>query len=313
MRFDVTDQTPAWLRHRWRADLLGIGFVVIAAGVAGYALRDKFPEVGQAIATIGWWRLLIAFALVLAGLYATAEVWRRCLSALGHPVPAAAAMAIFFPAQAGKYLPGSVWPLLAQARNARRYGVPASTALVSGTVFLAVHAVTSVLAAALLLVGDPGLLDRFGPTVAVAGLGLVLLHPKVLTAVVRRLPRRAETEPGGPPPAPAPVLGWSQVSLPLVWMAPAWICYGGAGALLAGPFGGSPVRLMVLCTGAFALGWLVGLLVVIAPAGVGAREAVLALVLTPTIGLPAATSVALLLRVCHTAADVGLADRKSVV
>ncbi len=285
-------------KPRFRADLLGIGFVLVAVAVAGWALRDHVPDIGDALATIGWWRVIVSCALVVAGLLATAEVWRHCLAALGESVSPTAARQIFFPAQAGKYLPGSVWPFLAQARFARRHGVRPGLALLAGTVFLVVHLVTSVPASAVLLFSQPTLAGRFGWTGLAALLGLVLLHPRVLNALVQRLAKRSGVAP--------PVLGWAQVARPLAWMLPAWICYGVAGYLLAAPLGDGGPLLLVICTGAFALGWLVGLLVVIAPAGVGAREAALILVLTPAVGVAGATTVALLLRVVHTVADVGL-------
>lgn len=55
--------------------------------------------------------------------------------------------------------------------------------------------------------------------------------------------------------------------------------------------------------GAFALSYAVGVVVVVAPAGVGAREAIFILLLTP---------LALLARVVHTAADALLAAGWSV-
>lgn len=289
---------PAVRRTRFRADVLGIGFVLAAVAVAGWALREQLPEIGSALARIGWWRVVAACLLAAAGLLATAEVWRQCLAALGERVTPGASRQIFFPAQAGKYLPGSVWPFLAQARFARRHGVRPGLALLAGTVFLVVHLVTSVPAAALLLFGQPTLVERFGWTGLGALLGLVLLHPRVLNALVQRLAKRSEEVP--------PPLGWAQVARPLAWMVPAWIAYGVSGWLLAAPLGKAGPLLLVLCTGAFALGWLVGLLVVIAPAGVGAREAALILVFTPALGVVGATAVALLLRVVHTVADVGL-------
>lgn len=286
-------------RRRWRADVLGIAFVLVAVAVGGWALRDQLSEIGAALASIGWWRVVAAFGFAAAGLLATAEVWRQSLASLGQWVSVTASRQIFFPAQVGKYLPGSVWPFLAQVRFARGHGVRAGAALLAGTVFLVVHLVTSVPTSALLLFSQPTLVERFGLLGIGALLGLVLLHPRVLNALIGKLAKRS----GDPPP----VLGWAQVARPLAWMVPAWAAYGVAGYLLAEPLGVSGLRLAVICTGAFALGWLVGLLVVFAPAGVGAREAVLILVLTPAVGVVGATTVALLLRVVHTVADMALA------
>lgn len=289
-------------KRRSRADLLGIAFVLAAVGIAGWALRDELPEVGQAMVTVGWWRVLTATALAVLGLLATAEVWRHCLAALGPRVTPAAARRIFFPAQAGKYLPGSVWPFIAQMRYARMYDVRPGYALLAGSVFLVVHLVTSVAASALLLVSQPTLLAKFGWFGLAGLLSLVLLNPKLQAFLVRKLAKRTED-------VELPTLRWANVALPLAWMVPAWLCYGLAGYLIAAPLGAAGAQLFVVATGAFALGWLVGLLVVFAPAGVGAREAVLILVFTPALGIAAATTVALLLRVVHTTADVGLGLR----
>jgi hypothetical protein len=288
-----------------RADLLAIGFVVVAVGIAVWALRDDFPSMADALGRISWWRPVVAFAGIVLGLLATAEVWKHCLGALGSPVSTRAAREIFFPAQVGKYLPGSVWPFLAQMKFARERGVPGGMALLAGSVFLVVHTVTSVLVGALLLVSQPSLVNRFGWAGLCVPLALVVLHPKVINFLARKLARRSGSE--------APVLRWSGLVRPLLWMLPAWLGYGVAGYVLADPFTDSVVALALVCTGAFALGWLVGLLVFLAPAGVGAREAVLILALTPLLGAPAAATVSLMLRVGHTLADLVLALRYGLV
>lgn len=299
---DPEPDEPAAPKPRYRADLLGIAFVLVVVVVAAWALWDDLPAVGDAMVKVGWWRVLLSFVCATVGLLATAEVWRHCLAALGARVPPAAARRIFFPAQAGKYLPGSVWPFIAQVRYARLYDVRPSLALLAGTVFLVVHLVTSVLAASLLLVGQPALFEKFGWFGLVGLLSLFLLHPRVQGFLVRKLAKRSED-------AAPPTLGWRDVGRPLAWMIPAWLCYGLSGWLLAGPLGAFTPQLFVVSTGAFALGWLVGLLVVIAPAGVGAREGALILVFTPALGGAAAVTVALLLRVVHTAADLLLGVR----
>jgi hypothetical protein len=132
-----------------------------------------------------------------------------------------------------------------------------------------------------------------------------LLHPKLINVLSRRLAGRTGTAP--------PVLRASALVRPVLWMAPAWVAYGAAGFLLADAFKGPAVGLAVVCTAAFALGWLVGLVVFIAPAGIGAREGILVLALAPVIGLAAATTVSVLLRVVHTLADVLLALRYGLV
>jgi uncharacterized membrane protein YbhN (UPF0104 family) len=280
-----------------RSDLLGTVFVVAAIALAGWALRDSLDDMVSALTRIGWWRLLLSMILVMTGLVITAQCWRAGLAALGAEVSGAGARQIFFPAQVGKYVPGSVWPFLAQIRLARKHGVAAGAALVAGTVFMAVHAVTSTITAALLplTVPVPG---GWSPWIGLAVVPvLALLHPRVLRFAMRKIPKK----PDGPEP---PELRWSKLVAPIAWMFAAWMAYGAGAYVLAAPFTDQQLRLAVVCTAAFALAWIVGVLVVITPAGVGAREGVLILALSPLIGLPSATSVALLLRVSHTVSDV---------
>jgi len=166
-------------------------------------------------------------------------------------------------------------------------------------VFLVVHAVTSLLVGSLLLISQPRLAGRYGWAGVGIPLALVLLHPRVVTRLAHTLARRSGAEP--------PQLRWGHLVRPLAWMLPAWLGYGLAAYLLADPFSDSVLQLALVCIAAFALGWIVGLIVFIAPAGVGAREAVLILALTPLIGIAAATTVSLLLRFGHTIADIMLA------
>lgn len=295
----MADEVEAVPRRNHGTDLLGVVFVLAAAALAGYGLRDHWPAVGQALAEIGWWRILVATGLVIAGLLATAEVWRHCLSALTAPVSHTVAREIFFPSQVGKYLPGSVWPFLAQMRLARRHGIAASAALLAGSVFLVMHAVTSVPVASMVLFAQPSFAGKLAIAGVCAAAGFVLLHPKILGIAVRKLAARSGGE--------VRPLRWAQVIRPLAWMVPAWACYGAAGFVVAAPVGGDPLVLAALCTGAFAISWLVGVVAIIAPAGLGAREAVLVLAFLPVLGIANATSVALVLRVCHTAGDIILA------
>ncbi|MGX7823687.1 lysylphosphatidylglycerol synthase transmembrane domain-containing protein [Actinokineospora sp. 24-640] len=290
-------------RRRW-ADVAAIAFVVLACAVAAWALHGEWARVGDALGRMPWWRPVAALALAVLGLLVTAEVWRACLAGLGSTVSPARARRIFFPAQVGKYLPGAVWPFLAQARLARDAGVPAGRALLSGATFLAVHMVTSVLVAATLVVSQPTLAGRFGWLVLAAPAALALLHPRVVRFIAGKVDRSG---------AGVPPLRWSHVLRPAAWMSVAWVCYGASAWLLAAAFDGPGAQLGLVSAGGFALGWLVGVAVVFAPAGIGAREAVIALVLTPLIGLGAATAVGLLLRVCHTVADIGLAVRFGLI
>ena len=54
---------------------------------------------------------------------------------------------------------------------------------------------------------------------------------------------------------------------------------------------------------AFALAHAAGVLLIVAPAGLGAREGVLIALLVPMVGVPSAAAAALLARLVHALAD----------
>ena len=72
------------------------------------------------------------------------------------------------------------------------------------------------------------------------------------------------------------------------------------------PCGRSP-HIAFICVGAFALAWVVGWLVVIAPPGAEAREAALVLALGPVLGRPDALVLAVVSRILMVVGDAVVA------
>ena len=275
---------------------------VIAVIVFGWlGLRSQWPEIVTAISDIAPFALLAALMCVLLGLLATSVIWRSILASYGMAVPSRNARSIFFVGQLGKYIPGSVWSLGAQAEMASRFTVPARVSVATGLVFLYVHVATAVLVGCLgaafewSVIPAPRWLAVTGGAAAIVG-----LLPVTIRLVGRWLA-------GGRHPlhlSPRPYLSV------MVAMAAAWVCYGLALVVTIPSGTRSTMDLLILTASvlsAFALAYAVGVVVVLAPAGFGAREALFIALLTPTLGLAAATAVALVNRVLHTLADFGIA------
>ena len=87
------------------------------------------------------WAVLAALALMLAGLVPTVAAWRILMADLGSPLPWRLAGGVFFVGQLGKYLPGSLWVVLAQSDLAARHGVPRRRTAVVGLVQVGVSIV----------------------------------------------------------------------------------------------------------------------------------------------------------------------------
>lgn len=268
-------------------------FVLVALACAWWGFRGRWSEIGEALAGTAPLRLAGAVALAALGLALTGWLWRLLLGRVGSDVGALDAAAVFFLGQLGKYVPGSVWSVAAQAHLGRRHDVPARSSLAASAVFLLVHTATGLLlGGALLAASGPG---RVPVSYAVlgAGVGCIALAPPLVRRIADRLAGRPTR------------FGVAELVTTTALMATVWLLYGGSSLLLvpAGP--GTPG--LVGTTAAFALAHAVGVLVVLAPAGVGAREGVLVALLAPALGVPGAAAVALLSRLAHALADFTVA------
>jgi uncharacterized membrane protein YbhN (UPF0104 family) len=280
------------LTSRWMPALRGV-FLAAVLVFAWLGLRGRWDEVGDALRHVSPGGVLAALLLVLLGLLATGVLWWRLMARLDAPLPFVDGLATFFVGQLGKYIPGSVWSIGAQAELARRHSVPARATVTAGLLFLGYHVDTAVLLGAVTLLTG-GLDSPWPDWVSWIGLALAVvgLLPAVVGAAGRRVAGRTVQ------------LGWGDTALVVALMAIAWAAYAVALGLLAP---GQPWSHLAAFAGAFAVAYAVGVVIVFAPAGVGAREAVFVLLLTPVIAVGPATALALLARVVHTAADALMA------
>ncbi|MBI1757714.1 MAG: flippase-like domain-containing protein [Actinobacteria bacterium] len=273
--------------------------MAIALGIA--AVVTRWGDVAAALGRLHLGVVALATLCVMAAAMATMLAWRALLADLGSPLSVGAASRVFFLSQLGKYLPGSVWPLLAQVEMGREHQVPARRSAVVGLLTLALALAAGLICAAVTLpLVSPAAARRYGWVLILAPLLLAGLHPRVLNpalAVGFRIIRRTAPEP----------LSWRGIGRGLGWSLVSWAGFGAQVWLLMRDLGGTGWRSVPLAVGAFAFAWSVGFLVVFAPAGAGVREAVLTLALAPALSAGPALVLALVSRAIMTVADLLLA------
>ena len=281
-------------------------FVASAIFFGWWSLRDEWPMLLAALGAITAWQWLISAALVVVGLMCTGIVWERILVGYGYRLPIRSALSVFFVGQIGKYIPGSVWSLAAQGQMARTFNVPVRITVATGLVFLYWNVVTAILLGSLLIAWGQAAVtvSRWG-MLLVALLALSALLPATVTAVANRL---AGTH-------ASPHTRWSDIALLLPLMVLTWTAYGAAVLFLVpgDANGGSGPFPLTMAITAFAFSYILGVLVPLAPAGFGIREAAMIYFLSPHLGLALAAAVALLTRVIHTIADFAIAAASWVV
>lgn len=272
-------------------------FVVVAVVLLVLALRGQWDGFAAAVVRISPARLGGATVLGALALVGNALAWRAAMASVGAPLPLRPALRAFCLSQLGKYVPGSVWPVLAQTELARDHGYTRSRGATGSLLAMVVGVVTSSVVATTALVARPDQLAAYWwvwPFVAAAA---TLLLPPVLTRVVRLAARVLRRD------TPVPHVSGRHVGAAVGWSLLMWVAFGAHTALVAGAFAQLSVADVATLTGAFALAWLVGFVVVVAPAGVGVREAALVVVLGGLLTRPDALALALVSRVLLTVVD----------
>jgi hypothetical protein len=285
---------PPWQRRLRRA-VAALLVVLVAV-----ALVRRWDEVGPLLARLSLPAVLASLLAAAAGMLCSFLAWRGLLTGLGHHLPLAGGMRVWFLGNLAKYVPGSVWQAVAQAELGREYRVARRTSGAALVVSMLVALGTGALVAlaTLPLLGPDGL-DRYWWVLLVLPVAAVVLWPPLLNRLIGRVLRLARRE---PLPVPVALGGLLRAA---GWDLAGWLCFGTHVWLLAESLGATDPTLFLQATGAFAAAWCIGFLVVFAPAGAGARELALVLLLQPAVPTTTAWVLAGVSRLLFTVGDAG--------
>jgi hypothetical protein len=278
-------------------------FLALAAGFLGWVVRSRWEEFRAGARSLSVGPVLGAGALAFVGVGASMFAWRSLLTGLGSPLGVRPSARIYFVGQLGKYVPGGIWPILAQAELAADQHVPRRRSIASYGLLLALTVASGGAVGAIALAFsdvDP-LWEALAAVGAVAAMSLS--HPRMVSAMASRLSGTPVVMPGA----------W--IARALVWCTTAWVAFGLQTYVVVRGLGAGGWRALAVAVAGFSLAWIVGLLVIVAPAGAGAREGVLIAVLSIELPLGRGAVVAIVVRFLMTVADLvagglGLAARR---
>jgi len=263
------------------------------------------PELGHHSLHSGW--LVLSGLLYLLGLSLSALYWNRLLGHLGARPPLAAALRAYYIGHLGKYLPGKAWAVLLRTNLVRGYGVSAGLAALTSFYEVLTTMAAGVLVAAVLfavLGADAGAglnadtlrqllcleqpaeggLQR--PVVVLLSLLLfVAIVVPLQPAVFNRLAHRLSLPFRERDAAELPRIRFAYLLEGLAFTAVGWLLLGASfAAALRGVVGDSWPLLDVRTArlpAIMGLSYVIGFVVLIAPGGLGVREFLLTLLLTP--------------------------------
>jgi uncharacterized membrane protein YbhN (UPF0104 family) len=254
-------------RHLWIA--AQIAFVVALIGFLGFTLRDAWADAAPRLRDADVVDLAIAVVL-LAVYYCLFVVgWQLILRVLRIRVSYSVALQAEMASMLAKYVPGGVWTPAARVVWLRKSGVDEPTPLVVSSILL--EAGLSAVSGVLVFVAGLALIrDADAPLVPLGLFALIvtiLLHPRVFRWIAVRVFRPF----GGIELPPLPY----RVLLGLAaFYAVSWVVGGAAFLFLIRAVGGTAgAESIVFLGGTAAVGAIVAVLSVIAPSGIGVREA----------------------------------------
>ncbi|MET8156076.1 lysylphosphatidylglycerol synthase domain-containing protein [Sphaerisporangium sp. NPDC005289] len=295
-----------------RKKLVRLLFLLVALGFGAWAVAGRWSQVADGFSRLSWPLLAASLVAVLAALSAGMLMWRALLADLGSPLALTDAAKVFFVGQLGKYIPGSLWPVLAQMEMGKDLGVPRSRSATAFFLTYPIYLASGLGVAVLTLPAFAGdSVARYAWLLLLLPVLVAGLHPRVVNGVLGlglRLLRR--------PPLERP-LSRRGVLASAGWAFAGWAAYGVHLWLVVTGLGAAGPRALALSLGAFSLAWCLGFIVVIAPAGAGVREVAMVAALAPVLPGGTALAAALCSRLLVSLGDLmwaglaGLAARRA--
>lgn len=261
-------QAIRFLRRRRVAAALQLAGLAVLLGALAYAARNVWHDAGPRLRDASVLELGIGLAILAAYYLMFVEGWRRILAAYSICVPYRVALQAEMLSMLAKYVPGGVWTPAARVVAMRRAGVTDTPRVLTSVLLEAgLSAVSGIL---VFLASLPTVSDVDAPLLPLVLFGvvvLVLLHPRLFRPLARRVLR-----PFGSSDVPS--LPFRTMLWLLGYYAVSWLV-GGAALLflLRSVHADVAATAIPFLAGVSAVGAIVAVLSIVAPSGLGVREA----------------------------------------
>jgi glycosyltransferase 2 family protein len=281
---------------------LELGVALVVVGLCSYAVRGEWAKAGPSLADAhpGW----VGAALAAVAAYYLVFIlgWLRILAALDVHVSYVAALQSEMVSMLAKYVPGGVWTPAARVGALERL----SRTNAPGTVLasILIEAVLSALSGVIVFVVSLAWVrDVDAPLIPLVLFGLAcaaMLHPRIFRPLMARLLRPFGVRALRPLPFP------TMLAL-LGFYCATWLVGGLGLFFLIRSLGEDPgLATVPFLGGTAAVGAIVAVLAIVAPSGLGVREASMYGLLIAVTSKTTALGTTILNRLSITVVEVGL-------
>jgi glycosyltransferase 2 family protein len=271
--------------------------LIASAALALAAAVGDFPEVDWRFRPVVLVLAVIGFAV---SLLAAAELWRRVLASLGPSLAPSRSMAIWFVSGLGRYVPTSLLLPVLRVAMAERDGVPKRIVLASMAYELGLASTAALIIGAYFVVDLASLSNAPGrflvlvlPMVAV-----VCLQPRFFHTLANKALDRLGREPLPISLSTPAVIGM------IVLFAGVYVLAGLSLYALAQSIYAVGVDDLVIVVGAFSVGTALAMIAFALPGGLVAREAGIAIALSPVMPAAPAIAIAVLARIVQVGIEL---------
>ncbi len=256
---------------------------VLALAILAWTVRSAWAELSTGSYDFGLGRAGLAVLGLALAYLGTVGIWKMLFADLGVPVRFSDALQLWSFSNLGRYLPGKVWQVVGMVVVAKDLGIPPGVAAAAAFINLGFQICTGALVGLVLFPSSFARLEWSGPvlTIIAAGVLVPLAWPAVLNGILGRLPAAlgcSQTRP----------LARSALLRLAVAHIVIWLVHGAMFLLFAGSFGAVSADAYPRFAGTYALAYVVGLIAVFAPGGIGVREGMIGVLLgaTDAIAIP---------------------------
>lgn len=232
-----------------------------------------------------------------------AFAWNLLLNGLGEKLSPLRALAILTVTQLGKYAPGKVWFTIGRMSFAARDRVPEAKTLISVVVETGFLLLAAVFLFAIAIIFLPRAVIPRGVYLSflLAPLTLIVTYPPILNRLLKLL------LPIFKQPVFSLRLSYVRLLAILAVYILDWFFQGLGCFVLINSFYPLGIDKLPILLGGYSISWILGFIILIAPAGLGVREGIYTFILKLVMPQPVAIISALITRVWMSTSEVAMA------
>ncbi len=243
--------------------------------------------------------LLLSFCALILHFVSYSKSWQEIMRELGAPITFSQSAWMIATTQIGKYVPGKIWYMLGRVYVGTKEKIDGKSLAVSMVLETCLLLISSsiIFLVSTVISGSYSII-YVSICIPLTILAIVVLHPRVLTWVtnsILKLFKKHKIE---------ITISYLQIIKISIYFFGLWIaqivgCY-----LLIKAIYPISIAHIFTISAAYTLAWIVGFVVVIVPGGLGVREGVMSLLLSPILPPPLAIAISFITRVWITVFEV---------